>query len=253
MNNWGKSENIGALAAALCEVQSQMKPAAKDAVNPHFKSKYADLGSLWETCRELLGTHGLSIVQLPGGGEGVISLTTVLMHTSGEWISSDAQTVPRAFDPQAVGSAITYLRRYSLAAMLGVVADEDDDGNAGSRPAQSGKPAQVQNIQDRKPAASKPAAKPEAKQADDPEYQKYAATLWKHLGDLSVAGQLTREDAEAVRPFMREAYRLKFDVERAGKFAVGASAIAEDRKNNMTTITTNWQAATQTMRDAVAA
>lgn len=125
-----KSETIGALAAALAIVQSKMLPTVKDASNPFFKSKYADLGAVWDACRTLLAEQQLSVSQLPGGDGQTVTLTTVLMHASGEWLACEARAAPKDQGPQAVGSAITYLRRYALAAMVGIVAEEDDDGNA---------------------------------------------------------------------------------------------------------------------------
>lgn len=126
-----KSESIGALAGALSKAQAEIRGAVKDTANPFFKSKYADLSSVWEACREPLAKNGLSIVQTNRAGEGRVIVETLLMHASGEWISGELDMRPVKDDPQGVGSAITYARRYALAAMVGV-APEDDDGNAAS-------------------------------------------------------------------------------------------------------------------------
>lgn len=126
-----KSETIGALAGALSKAQAEIRGAVKDTANPFFKSKYADLSSVWEACREPLAKNGLSIVQTNRAGDGRVIVETLLMHASGEWISGELDMRPVKDDPQGVGSAITYARRYSLAAMVGV-APEDDDGNAAS-------------------------------------------------------------------------------------------------------------------------
>lgn len=129
-----KSDTIGALAAALAKAQAALPSAVKDAVNPHFRSKYADLAAIWQAARKPLADNGLSVVQLPTeAGDGKIGLTYILMHTSGEWISDTVSSPIVKNDPQGVGSALTYLRRYSLAALVGIVADEDDDGNAASQ------------------------------------------------------------------------------------------------------------------------
>lgn len=129
------SEQIDALAAALAKAQAAMKPAAKDSENPHFRSKYADLASIWDSCRKPLTDNGLSVVQAPAdAGDGVVALRTVLLHASGQWMATTVSARLTKNDAQGVGSALTYLRRYSLAGMVGVVADEDDDGNAASRP-----------------------------------------------------------------------------------------------------------------------
>lgn len=130
------SEQINELATALAKAQGQLNGAKKDATNPHFKSRYADLASVWDACREALTKHGLSVLQSPRGvvteaGAWAVELETCLLHTSGQWMA-DTLTVPVGkADAQGVGSAVTYARRYSLAAFVGV-APEDDDGNAAS-------------------------------------------------------------------------------------------------------------------------
>lgn len=126
-----KSESLGKLAEALSKAQTQIKPATKDATNPHFKSSYADLTSVWAACRAALAANNLSVTQLPTSDAeaATVGMITVLMHSSGEWIGSEVSTRPRDFTPQSVGSAITYLRRYGLASVVGITAD-DDDGEA---------------------------------------------------------------------------------------------------------------------------
>jgi len=140
------SESIKDLATALAKTQAQLKPAIKDSTNPHFKSKYADLGAIWDACRKALADNGLSIVQMPtDSADGRVALTTVLLHISGEYIGTTFSTRLQQDSAQGVGSALTYLRRYALAAMVGIVADEDDDGNAASQPQQQRQQAQPAN------------------------------------------------------------------------------------------------------------
>lgn len=128
-----KSETITELAKAMSAVQLELKPAVKDANNPFFKSKYADLNSVWDSCRELLGKYGLAVIQGNSVGlDNTVIVETVLTHSSGQWIQSELALPLAKSDPQGVGSAITYGRRYGLAAMIGIVADEDDDGNGAS-------------------------------------------------------------------------------------------------------------------------
>ena len=130
------SESIAALAGALAKAQLQIEPASKNATNPHFRSHYADLASIWDACRGPLNTNGLSIVQFPCDGEvGRIGLCTMIVHSSGEWMSETITVKALKEDPQFLGGVLTYLRRYSLAAVVGVTATEDDDGNAASTPA----------------------------------------------------------------------------------------------------------------------
>lgn len=127
------STELNELATALAAAQATIQAAIKDAENPHFRSKYADLPAVWEACRKPLTDHGLSVVQLPIDSEpGRIALMTMLLHKSGQFIRSTVSTRIVKDDPQGVGSGLTYLRRYALAAAVGVVADVDDDGNAAS-------------------------------------------------------------------------------------------------------------------------
>lgn len=125
------SEQINELAAALAKAQGQIQGAKKDSTNPHFKSDYADLASVWDACRQALSGNGLSVAQSAENGEHGYGVTTLLMHTSGQWISGTLYLKPSKDDPQGAGSALTYARRYALAAMVGVAPD-DDDGNAAS-------------------------------------------------------------------------------------------------------------------------
>jgi hypothetical protein len=123
------SETTGALAKALAAAQREIGIAVKDALNPHFRSKYADLQSVDEACRPALSKYGISIVQAPGYCDGVVSLTTRLMHAdSGEWIQSTLHIPPSKHDAQGIVSATTYARRCALAAMAAVPAGVDDDG-----------------------------------------------------------------------------------------------------------------------------
>ncbi len=131
------SENITELSRAMLIVQQQLQPAIKDARNPFIGNEYATLNSVMEACRALLSSQGIWITQLPCPapvelGAGHIGLETRLVHAeSGQWISSTAIIPLPKNDPQGMGSAITYARRYSLCAILGIVT-EDDDGNAAS-------------------------------------------------------------------------------------------------------------------------
>lgn len=142
------SPTIGKLATALAKAQATMQAATLDGTNPHFKSKFATLASTWAACRDALSANELAVVQPTRIDEnGIVVLCTTMIHSSGEWISSEYPVSPeRGNTPQAIGSALTYARRYTLAALVGVVADDDDDGNAASQ----GKPAPQR--QPRRPA-----------------------------------------------------------------------------------------------------
>jgi len=131
-----QSESIANLAKSLNIVQGKLTYAVKDSANPFFKSKYADLESVWDACRSLLAENGLSVMQFPGLYSELdksMSLTTILSHNSGEWISKEMSVPVTKADAQGAGSALTYMRRYALAAVVGVV-QADDDGNAASNP-----------------------------------------------------------------------------------------------------------------------
>ncbi len=126
-----KSEQINELAAALSKAQGQIKNAAKDSANPFFKSKYADLASVWDACRAELSANGLAVVQVPESRDGQVGVYTILLHSSGQWVDGELFLTPVKDDPQGAGSIITYCRRYSLCGFAGI-APEDDDGNAAS-------------------------------------------------------------------------------------------------------------------------
>ena len=124
-----KSESITKIAPALHKAQASIKGALKDALNPHFKSKYADLSSVIEAVKQPLLDAGIVFLQGVEDAENGVAVETMLLHTSGEWISSTIKIPASKMDAQGFGSATTYGRRYGLQAMCGVPA-EDDDGNA---------------------------------------------------------------------------------------------------------------------------
>lgn len=125
------SDAIDALAAALALAQGEIRPAIKDALNPAFNSKYADLAAVFDAVRPALAKHGLSVVQMPEhSDDALLHLTTRIMHKSGQWMEGTMSIPVGKVNAHGYGSAITYARRYALAAAVGVVADEDDDGNA---------------------------------------------------------------------------------------------------------------------------
>ena len=150
------SESIKELAAALLKAQQSFETATKGADNPFFKSKFADLPEVWRVAKGPLGANGLAIVQSPeSDGNGGIEIETMLVHApSGEWIKSRIRMQPVKNDPQGVGSCITYARRYALSALIGIVADEDDDGNAASHAAPPAPPVPPAKKETQKAPAS---------------------------------------------------------------------------------------------------
>lgn len=186
-----QSPTIAALAAALSKAQGQIRGAKKDSANPFFKSKYADLSEVWSACREALTANGIAVIQSPDGDtpETMVLITTIA-HASGEWMSGRYPIRAIKADPQGIGSAITYARRYALAAMIGI-ASEDDDGEAATGRQAPNVPAKAQQ-----PAKSptKAIAEP-AKMSIQDECKEWGARLksdagapftndvWKHSGE----------------------------------------------------------------------
>jgi hypothetical protein len=128
-----KSESVKNIAKALAQFQAEVKNPANTADNPFYKSKYAPLSDVLNGSRPILSKYGLSILQSPSCEGDSITLTTLIMHESGEWIESDPLTLKMdKATAQGAGSAITYARRYALSAMLGVSSEDDDDGNHAS-------------------------------------------------------------------------------------------------------------------------
>ena len=127
-----QSDSITNLAIALSIVQGKLTHAIKDSNNPFFKSKYADLESVWDSCRNLLSENGLAVMQFPGEYyDGTMHLTTILVHKSGEWIGQDMSFPVSKPDAHGCLATVTYMRRASLSAVIGVV-QADDDGNTAS-------------------------------------------------------------------------------------------------------------------------
>lgn len=157
-----KSETIAQLAEAMAVAQGEMENATKNATNPHFKSNYADLAEVLNTVRPVLSRNGISVTQFPSFGDGLVHVETVIAHKSGEWMSEKCSAPAQKNDAQGVGSAISYLRRYSLAAICGI-AQEDDDANAASKGKTTPPPTQ-------KPAAKATPAPPATKPAPTTAY-----------------------------------------------------------------------------------
>ncbi len=129
-----RSEQINELAKALSVAQGQIVGAEKDATNPHFKSQYSTLDAIWKACRAPLADNGLGVTQIGKITEGGDVLETILMHTSGQWVSGELRIKSTDPNPQKLGSYLTYLRRYALSAIVGVAPTDDDDGESAIQP-----------------------------------------------------------------------------------------------------------------------
>lgn len=121
-----RSDSIKEIATALSKAQAILTGAVKDSVNPHFRNRYADLASCWEACRKALTSNGIAVVQMPERDDRGYYVETLLTHSSGEWIASKCYIHLQKDDPQGLGSAITYARRYGLSAMVGICPEDDD-------------------------------------------------------------------------------------------------------------------------------
>jgi len=146
-----KSESIANLAQALCDFQGEITNPKNTAKNPFFKSNYCPLNEVINSTRPILSKHGLSVLQSPSGDGEHIIITTLLMHSSGEWIEGDPLVLKAdKVTAQGAGSAISYGRRYALSAVLGISSDEEDDGNhaSGNNDKQQTKPDKPKLVTD---------------------------------------------------------------------------------------------------------
>lgn len=167
-NTMKQSESIDKIIPAFIAFQSDMPSVPKDGNNPHFKSKYATLGAITEATRPHLAKHGLGFMQWMSNREGYQLIVTRIMHTSGQWMEDEGYILnPTKNDPQGMGSAVTYARRYTLGASLGIITEDDDDGNRASEPA----------------PVKKPAPKPEPAPLQEPDW-------FNDMGELNDKGKL---------------------------------------------------------------
>lgn len=158
------SEQLTELAKAMLRVQAELQPVVKDAANSFTKSNYATLNAVMDACRHILLANGIWLLQYPVPSEpGTLGLVTKLTHAeSGQWQSSLAVAPLPKTDPQGYGSCMTYLRRYALTAMLGMVT-EDDDGEAASLGRKQGSASRQNSAKappTRRPSASSKQAVP---------------------------------------------------------------------------------------------
>jgi hypothetical protein len=188
-----QSPTVGSLAKALAAAQAKMEPAKKDKLNPFFKSNYADLASIWDAARDALAANGLAVIQATDTTEsGAVVLVTTLAHESGEWVKGRYPIHPVKNDPQSLGSAVSYARRYSLSALIGVVTEDDDGEAAVGRGRQAEKPADAPR---RNGAPPMPVAESVAVLLDLVNKSKDVADLAKNWGVVMQSrGQLNAAD-----------------------------------------------------------
>jgi hypothetical protein len=204
-------ENAGnALAAALAKAQGEMKNAGLNKVNPHFKSKYADLPTIRDAVTGVLSKHGLAIAQFTRCGEHGTVLVTRLMHADGGVIDGEFPLPNLSDQPQKMGSAITYARRYSLAAMCGIAAEEDDDAEAATDRGNGAQKAATAH----RPTTTTPKAQPPQQPATAPEPANGKRALdWPSVQARNVPKDLM---AETLASGMSECIRMAED---AGELA----------------------------------
>lgn len=198
-----RSEAIDQLAAALVKAQSEFPTIPKNSVNPFFHSNYADLGDVKAVAGPILSKHGLGVAQFPTTLASGPGLTTILLHESGQFLSDTMPLLLAKADSQGQGSAITYARRYAYMAALGLVADEDDDGNASTDRGhyQNQQGAAPQNRQSSGSAArSNPTATPEP---DGPILDQQKRAVWaianrKKLAQPDTSGWTQQEAARYI-------------------------------------------------------
>lgn len=175
------SEQIDAISKAFVAFQSEITNPANSAVNPHFKSKYAPLSDILSLARPVLTKHGLAVIQEPAGEGDTLTITTRILHDSGQWLELSPLTIPLAQKTaQGVGSSCTYGRRYCLAAVLGISSEDDDDGNAAT-----------DNGKSKKSESAKPKAAP--KQDDAEQIKKGLAAIHSKAAKSGMSHDAIRE------------------------------------------------------------
>lgn len=214
-----QSQELKDLFAALSKAQAVIKGALKDSANPFFKSKYADLESVWEACREPLTKNDLSVVQttefVPEAG---VCIMTTLGHASGQWIRGTLPIMAIKQDPQGIGSAITYARRYALAAIVGIV-QVDDDGERAT--------TSVRGL----PLPSEPEVNGPGPSAYKIPFGKWAQLSLEEVGRLhggkAISDYITYIESQALKKGQAVAGQAKEFIERASAFLVTTGAVQE--------------------------
>lgn len=162
-----QSPELGQFAEALAAAQLEMENASKNAANPHFKSKFADLAEVINTCRGPVAKNKIARVQSVLNRDGEVGVRTMLVHASGQFVASTAWCRPQQPGPQAMGSVITYLRRYSLAGAVGLAQEDDDAESATDHGPQERTPPRLQSGKEQVAAKSAPPKEPAAPPKED--------------------------------------------------------------------------------------
>ena len=203
-----KSEQINELAISLSLAQGSMHAATKDSTNPYFKNKYASLASVIDSIRKPLADNGLSLTQHASVDGNIVTVETVILHKSGQWMSSNIKMNSKDVSAQGIGSTITYARRYSLSSILGIAAEEDDDGNASSKPEEKSQPAKTQV---------------------NPNYEK-AAERFKSNSDEDL---ITSEQGSALMTFLAKGGHLREDLQQYIMFEWNIEKLADIKNKHI--------------------
>lgn len=202
-----RSPSFAELAKAMNKVQAEIEDPSKSKTADAGRRgtyRYADLPGVLDVVRPEMAKNGLAVVQCPCEYDDAPALLTLLLHTSGEWLETTIKLRPVQFDPQAVGSALTYARRYALLSMFGIAA-EDDDGHAASHPHR-------QQAQPARPEVQKHSLRDGfAAWFAEAQSRERVATLTADVGRAKKAGDLTQEDCDFLRP-LAEAALARFPV-----------------------------------------
>ena len=144
------SDNVDKIFPAFVAFQAEMPPVPKDSINPHFRNKYASLGAITEATRPVLAKHGLAYTQFMTFVDGAQVMITRIIHVSGQWMEDGGYVLnPTKNDPQGMGSAVSYARRYCLSSCFGIISEDDDDGNKASEPAKPApKPVKTKELKE---------------------------------------------------------------------------------------------------------
>lgn len=213
------SDSLINFAKAFCEMQGELTNAPFDSVNPHFRNKYASLAGIINHVRPTLSKHGFSFFQTTSSSFEIAQVETVLLHTSGEFIKSITSLKPSKSDPQGLGSAFTYAKRYGLTAILGISSEEDDDGQQASKP---------QSTSTNKPQSTTQNVKPQDNTKEIEALRTEAVKVWATLYENNVEIGTDRDGNSLL-------ITLQTYVENPEKWAKMGFAKAQETLNSLKT------------------
>jgi len=203
-----QSQEITELTAALIALQAEIKPVKMDSENPFYHSKYASLHSVWEQTRPLLKKHGLAVIQAPDTHEGQVGVSTTIAHESGQWIKAFFGMTPAKQDPQELGKIVTYFRRYALGGFLGIVTEEDTDGEVGQHKPEKKDPVPVGGKDTLiAPAVIKKfqALKKSLKAIDEKKGEERYYAILGAVGGVTHANEITKTNSDKVAKALQDA------------------------------------------------